>query len=141
MHYWSSGNRAEVDFLMQYGNRVIPIEVKSDTNINGRSLIEFDKKYFPSLRLRYSMRNLSKDGNLINIPLFLADRTDLFLALYIILSLYICINIQHQSVWNKADYALVIKTVRYVLPPHFYIKNRIVQWAFDPAFAMMAHDV
>lgn len=62
-------------------------------------------------------------------------------SLYIILSLYICINIQHQSVWNKADYALVIKTVRYVLPPHFYIKNRIVQWAFDPAFAMMAHDV
>ena len=141
MRYWSSGNRAEVDFLMQYGNRVIPIEVKSDTNINGRSLIEFDKKYSPSLSLRYSMRNLSKDGNLINIPLFLADRTDLFLALYIILSLYICINIQHQRVWNKADYALVIKTVRYVLPPHFYIRNRIVQWAFDPAFAMMAHDV
>ena len=64
-----------------------------------------------------------------------------FLALYIILSLYICINIQHQRVWNKADLALVIKTVRYVLPPHFYIRNRIVQWAFDPAFAMMAHDV
>ena len=62
-------------------------------------------------------------------------------TLYIILSLYICINIQHQRVWNKADYALVIKTVRYVLPPHFYIRNRIVQWAFDPAFAMMAHDV
>ena len=80
MRYWSSGNRAKVDFLMQYGNRVIPIEVKSDTNINGRSLIEFDKKYSPSLRLRYSMRNLSKDGNLINIPLFLADRTDLFLG-------------------------------------------------------------
>ena len=141
MRYWSSGNRAEVDFLMQYGNRVIPIEVKSDTNINGRSLIEFDKKYSPSLRLRYSMRNLSKDGNLINIPQFLADRTELFWALYIILSLYICINIQHQRVWNKADLALVIKTVRYVLPPHFYIRNRIVQWAFDPAFAMMAHDV
>lgn len=80
MRYWSSGNRAEVDFLMQYGNRLIPIEVKSDTNINSRSLIEFDKKYSPSLRLRYSMRNLSKDGNLINIPLFLADRTDLFLG-------------------------------------------------------------
>lgn len=62
-------------------------------------------------------------------------------SLYIILSLYICINIQHQRVWNKADFALVIKTVRYVLPPHFYIRNRIVQWAFDPAFAMMAHDV
>lgn len=77
--YWSSGNRAEVDFLLQHGNMVIPVEVKSDTNIKGRSLIEYDKKYSPSLRLRYSMRNLSRDGNLINIPLFLADRTTDFL--------------------------------------------------------------
>ena len=78
--YWSSGNRAEVDFLLQHGNMVIPVEVKSDTNIKGRSLIEYDKKYSPSLRLRYSMRNLSRDGNLINIPLFLADRTAVFLS-------------------------------------------------------------
>lgn len=77
--YWSSGNRAEVDFLLQHGNMVIPVEVKSDTNIKGRSLIEYDKKYSPSLRLRYSMRNLSRDGNLINIPLFLTDRTTDFL--------------------------------------------------------------
>ena len=77
--YWSSGNRAEVDFLLQHGNVVIPVEVKSDTNIKGRSLIEYDKKYSPSLRLRYSMRNLSRDGNLINIPLFLADRTETLL--------------------------------------------------------------
>lgn len=79
MRYWSSGNRAEVDFLLQYCNMVIPVEVKSDTNIKGRSLIEFDKKYSPQLRIRYSMRNLSKDGNLINIPLFLADRTEALL--------------------------------------------------------------
>ena len=80
MRYWSSGNRAEVDFLLQYGNMVIPIEVKSDTNIKGRSLVEYDKKYSPSLRLRYSMRNLSKDGDLINIPLFLADRTEVLIS-------------------------------------------------------------
>ena len=101
MRYWSSGNRAEVDFLMQYGNRVIPIEVKSDTNINGRSLIEFDKKYSPSLRLRYSMRNLSKDGNLINIPLFLADRTDIISyvrpkrQLKTNVSHHLCLNVVH----------------------------------------------
>ena len=63
-----------------YGNMVIPIEVKSDTNIKGRSLVEYDKKYSPSLRLRYSMRNLSKDENLINIPLFLADRTEVLIS-------------------------------------------------------------
>lgn len=74
--YWSSGNRAEVDFLIQRGADVIPVEVKADTNIRGRSLIEYEKKYSPSLRIRFSMLNLSHDGNLLNIPLFLADRTE-----------------------------------------------------------------
>lgn len=75
--YWSSGNRAEVDFLIQRGTDVIPVEVKSDTNIRGKSLVEYEKKYSPSLRIRYSMLNLTHDGNLINIPLFLADKTEL----------------------------------------------------------------
>lgn len=74
--YWSSGNRAEVDFLIQRGADVIPVEVKADTNIRGRSLVEYEKKYSPTLRIRYSMLNLSLNGNLLNIPLFLADRTE-----------------------------------------------------------------
>lgn len=74
--YWSSGNRAEVDFLIQRGADIIPVEVKADTNIRGKSLVEYEKKYSPSLRIRYSMLNLTHDGNLINIPLFLADRTE-----------------------------------------------------------------
>lgn len=74
--YWSSGNRAEVDFLIQRGADIIPVEVKADTNIRGRSLVEYEKKYSPSLRIRFSMLNLSFDGNLMNIPLFLADRTE-----------------------------------------------------------------
>ena len=73
--YWSSGNQAEVDFLLQTGTSVIPIEVKSGTSIRGKSLIEYGKKYSPKLRLRYSMQNLKYDGNLLNMPLFLADRT------------------------------------------------------------------
>lgn len=73
--YWSSGNRAEVDFLIQKGDDVIPVEVKADTNVRGKSLIEYEKKYAPRIRIRYSMLNLSRDGNLLNIPLFLADRT------------------------------------------------------------------
>lgn len=73
--YWSSGNRAEVDFLIQRGGDVIPVEVKADTNVRGRSIVEYEKKYSPALRVRYSMLNLNRDGNLLNIPLFLADKT------------------------------------------------------------------
>ncbi len=72
--YWSSGNKAEVEFVIQHASRVIPIEVKSGTSITGRSLMEYNKKYSPELRIRFSMLNLKKDDTLVNIPLFLADK-------------------------------------------------------------------
>lgn len=73
--YWASGNKAEVDFLLQYENQIYPIEVKADQNITGKSLIQYEKLFQPARRIRYSMLNLKQDGNLINIPLFLADKT------------------------------------------------------------------
>lgn len=78
--YWASGNKAEVDFLLQYGNQIYPIEVKADQNITGKSLIQYEKLFQPDCRIRYSMLNLKQDGNLINIPLFLADKTKEFLV-------------------------------------------------------------
>lgn len=73
-HYWTlRGNKAEVDFLIQDGLRILPIEVKSDDRISGKSFAEYDKKYQPELRIRFSMKNLKRDGNLVNIPLYLAD--------------------------------------------------------------------
>jgi len=74
-HYWASENRAEVDFLVQYENDIIPIEVKSDENVTGKSLAFFRKEFSPELSIRYSLKNLKKDGGLINIPLFMADMT------------------------------------------------------------------
>ena len=73
-HYWTlQGNKAEVDFLVNDGLRILPIEVKSDERISGKSFAEYDKKYQPELRIRLSLKNLKKDGNLLNIPLYLAD--------------------------------------------------------------------
>ena len=74
--YWASGNKAEVEFIVQYGMDVIPIEVKSGISITGRSLVEYNKKYSPNLRVRFSMLNLKRDDTLLNIPLFLADRAE-----------------------------------------------------------------
>jgi predicted AAA+ superfamily ATPase len=73
--YWTSGNQAEVDFLLQYRNEVIPIEVKSEQNIQGKSLTVYNKTFQPSFRIRYSLKNLSYDGGLLNIPLFMSDYT------------------------------------------------------------------
>ena len=74
-HYWASENRAEVDFLVQNENNIIPIEVKSDENVTGKSLTFYRKEFSPELSIRYSLKNLKQDGGLINIPLFMADFT------------------------------------------------------------------
>ena len=73
-NYWTlQGNKAEVDFLIAKGLSVIPIEVKSDRRISGKSFAEYDKKYHPDLRIRFSMNNIKKDGNLLNLPIFMTD--------------------------------------------------------------------
>ena len=79
--YWTSGNRAEVDFIMQIENDIIPIEVKSDQNVTGKSLAFYRKEFSPRISIRYSLKNLKQDGDLINIPLFMADMTDSIIKL------------------------------------------------------------
>ena len=71
--YWTSEGKAEVDFLIQYKNHIIPCEVKADENIRSKSLSIYEQKYKPNLRIRFSLRNLSYNDGLLNIPLFMAD--------------------------------------------------------------------
>jgi predicted AAA+ superfamily ATPase len=73
--YWSSGNTAEVDFVIQHENEIIPIEVKSEENIKSRSLQLYQQKFNPKLRIRYSLKNLSYQDGLLNIPHFMSDYT------------------------------------------------------------------
>lgn len=82
--YWSQTNPPyEVDFLIQRDNDIFPIEVKSEANINSRSLKKF-KELFPNqtkLRIRFSLNNLKLDDDMLNIPLFMADYTDKLIEL------------------------------------------------------------
>ena len=82
--YWSQNNPPyEVDFLIQRENDIIPIEVKSETNIAGKSLRKF-KELFPDqvkLRVRFSLNNLKLDDDVLNIPLFMADHADRLIGL------------------------------------------------------------
>jgi len=81
--YWTSGGQAEVDFIIQRGNDIIPVEVKADENVSSRSLTLYAQKYEKEtkIRLRFSLKNLKKDGNLLNIPLFLIDYMDKLIEL------------------------------------------------------------
>ena len=79
--YWTSNGKAEVDFLLSFQNEILPVEVKSGENTRSRSLAVYDEENHPKVKLKYSMRNLFYQEGLINIPLFLADRTQDFIAL------------------------------------------------------------
>ena len=74
LYYWTSGNTAEVDFIMQEKTRIVPIEVKSGMNVRARSLKVYRETYRPECALRFSMQNLRMDDGLLNIPLYLLSR-------------------------------------------------------------------
>ncbi len=83
-HYWSRLNPSyEVDFVIQHENDIIPIEVKSDTNIKSRSLKKYAETFASQtkLRVRFSMNNLRMDDEVLNIPLFMADVADKLIRL------------------------------------------------------------
>ena len=78
-HYWSRLNPSyEVDFVIQRENDIIPIEVKSDTNIKSRSLQKYAETFSAEtkIRVRFSMNNLRMDDGVLNIPLFMVDQAE-----------------------------------------------------------------
>ncbi len=70
IYYWTSGNTAEVDFIVSYKEDVFPLEVKSGTNGNSPSLAQYAKKYKPKTVSIATLRNLLRTGNHVNFPLY-----------------------------------------------------------------------
>ena len=70
LFYWTSQNEAEVDFILQQGNEIYPLEVKSGSNRNIKSLRSYEEKFKPKLIFRVSPRNFYRDKEFINIPLY-----------------------------------------------------------------------
>ena len=82
--YWAEDNpRHEVDFLVQQGTDVIPIEVKSGTSVPSTSMKAYKRKFSDKapLRVRFSLRNLHLDDDVLCLPLFMADWTDKLIGL------------------------------------------------------------
>lgn len=73
--YWSNKNY-EIDFLIQRGKSAWPIEVKFEENVKSSSLNWLLNKYPNMKAIRYSQKNLSYDGQIINIPLYMVSQTE-----------------------------------------------------------------
>lgn len=70
LYYWTSKSEAEVDYILQIGNEIYPMKVKSGLSRNIRSLRSYNEKYNPRLIIRTSPRNFIRDKEFINIPLY-----------------------------------------------------------------------
>lgn len=69
-YYTNDRNSCEIDFLIDNGQQVIPMEVKAEINLKAKSLKTYRDKYNPQLSVRTSMADYKKEGNLINVPLY-----------------------------------------------------------------------
>jgi predicted AAA+ superfamily ATPase len=82
--YWSKLNPShEVDFLVQRDNAVIPVEVKAGISVASASLKAYATRYPEAtpLRVRFSLAGLRRDGDLLNIPLYLANQATRLMGL------------------------------------------------------------
>ncbi len=73
VYYWASNrSEAELDFLIQKGLSIIPIEVKAETNVKSRSLYQFVNKNPELKAIRFSMSDYIKQDWMENRPLYSA---------------------------------------------------------------------
>ena len=72
--YWSSDTAtAELDFVIQWNGKIIPIEVKAEENLQAKSLKSFHQKFSPPISIRTSMADYRKENWLTNVPLYAFD--------------------------------------------------------------------
>lgn len=71
LYYWRSrGGKAELDFLIEVGGTVYPLEVKAGINPRSKSLKSYDLQFAPRRLARTNLLNLKKDGKTCNVPLY-----------------------------------------------------------------------
>lgn len=76
--YYSDKN-SEIDFMIQHGTKIIPVEAKGGEDKSAPSFKRYVTEHKPECALRFSKRNYRKDGSITNLPLYLACRTKSFL--------------------------------------------------------------
>lgn len=70
-YYWTNDRGgAEIDFVIDNGSKVIPIEVKAEINLKAKSLKMYHEKFQPEFSIRTSMANYKREEWLLNLPLY-----------------------------------------------------------------------
>ena len=70
-----SEKAGEIDFVLQSGTEIIPIEAKGGEDKSAPSFKRYITERHPQHAIRFSKRGYRKDGEITNIPLYLARKT------------------------------------------------------------------
>lgn len=70
LYYWSSSNKAEIDFLLYNDDGIIPVEVKANKNIKSKSLNIYIEKFKPKYSIRISNKNFGFENEIKSVPLY-----------------------------------------------------------------------
>jgi predicted AAA+ superfamily ATPase len=69
-YYWESQGTAELDFVIQQQDKIVPIEVKAKANTKAKSLDTFRKKYDIEKSIRISAKNFGFENGIKSVPLY-----------------------------------------------------------------------
>jgi predicted AAA+ superfamily ATPase len=72
-YYTNDRGTCEVDFVIDTGDMVIPVEVKAEVNLRAKSLRTYRDKYMPELSIRTSMADYKKEDQMVNLPLYAVE--------------------------------------------------------------------
>ena len=82
-YFWRSGNTAELDFLFEYEDKIIPVEAKAEIRTRAKSYMQFCKKYQPKMGFKFSMKNVGdnkvENTKTYSVPLYLIWRVKQYL--------------------------------------------------------------
>lgn len=70
LYYWDSAHTAEIDFIIQDQDKIIPVEVKASANTKSRSLSVYKEMYKPAYVIRISAKNFGFENNIKSVPLY-----------------------------------------------------------------------
>lgn len=70
LYYWKNENRAELDFVLQHQDQIIPIEVKKGKRTKSVSMAMFMEKYKSPFAIRISKKNFGFENGIKSVPLY-----------------------------------------------------------------------
>ncbi len=69
-YYTNDRGSCEIDFVVDTGKRIVPVEVKAEVNLRAKSLKTYREKFAPEMSVRTSMADYKKEEGLVNLPLY-----------------------------------------------------------------------